>query len=393
MTKRETPGLKICLLSVPVPEMKDGHILVLDFLRVIVPIANEIYLITGNYPEDDLPGSRIHLINVRNDPLTSHPQRRLLTRAAKYVAAQLKMSCRLARVAPRIDMVIFFIGGSGLLLPMLAAKLRRKKTIIVAAASEAVVSRNIYRKSLGGIGGFITYGIVSVLEQLNYRLCDRIVVYSPSLVREFALEAYRGKTSIAHKHFLDFTQFKPERPLTERANLVGYIGRLSQEKGILNFIEAIPKVVGTSDKPQFLIGGDGQLRSQVEEYVAQSNGRAKCDGWIAHDELARCLNQLKLLVLPSYTEGLPNIMLEAMACGTPVLATPVGGIPDVIEDGETGFIMENNSPECIAKNIVRALNHPELEQIALNARALVERDFTFEKAVERYRNVLHAMST
>jgi glycosyltransferase involved in cell wall biosynthesis len=84
-------------------------------------------------------------------------------------------------------------------------------------------------------------------------------------------------------------------------------------------------------------------------------------------------------------------MLEAMACGTPVLATPVGAIPDVIKDGETGFIMEDNSPECIARNIIRALNHPNLEQIAQNARALVEKEFTFEKAVERYREILDSL--
>ena len=97
---------------------------------------------------------------------------------------------------------------------------------------------------------------------------------------------------------------------------------------------------------------------------------------------------MKQVVLPSYTEGLPNIMLEAMACGTPVLATPVGAIPNVIKDGETGFIMKDNSPECIAENVIRALNHPNLERIAGNARALVEREFTYERAVERWREVL-----
>ena len=76
-----------------------------------------------------------------------------------------------------------------------------------------------------------------------------------------------------------------------------------------------------------------------------------------------------------------------MACGTPVLATPVGAIPDVIKEGETGFIMENNSPECIVKNVRRALEHPELEKIVKNARALVERDFTYEAAVGRYREL------
>ncbi len=81
-----------------------------------------------------------------------------------------------------------------------------------------------------------------------------------------------------------------------------------------------------------------------------------------------------------------------MACGTPTLATPVGGIPDVIKDGETGFIMEDNSPECIARNVIRALNHPNLEQVAKNARTLVKGEFTYEKAVERYRNILVSLA-
>lgn len=58
-------------------------------------------------------------------------------------------------------------------------------------------------------------------------------------------------------------------------------------------------------------------------------------------------------VLPFYTKELSNIMLEAMACGTPLLATPVGAILDVIRDGETGFIMEDNSPECTARNVMQ----------------------------------------
>ena len=80
-----------------------------------------------------------------------------------------------------------------------------------------------------------------------------------------------------------------------------------------------------------------------------------------------------------------------MACGTPVLATSVGGVPDLIKDGETGFIMKDNTPECVAENVIRALNGLNLNEIAKNARALVEREFTYEAAVERYRKILEGI--
>jgi glycosyltransferase involved in cell wall biosynthesis len=366
--------------------MAGGHILVLNFLRVLVPLTEEIYLITGNYPEHDLPGSNIHLTNVRNDPVPSHSKRTLLSRAVKYVTAQIKMSYQLARIVSRVNVVIFFIGGSSLLLPMLVAKLRRKRTILVTAASGAVVSRTIYGKSLGGL---FASGIISALERANYHFCDNIVVYSPSLVQTFGLARYKHKISIAHEFFLDFDKFRVQKPLNERDVLVGYIGRLSQEKGILNFMAAVPKVVETMGEVTFVIVGDGPMCPQVEEYANRLSSRVKYVGWVSHDELPGYLNELKLLVVPSYTETGPYVAFEAMACSTPVLGTTVGLMADMLADSKSGFIMDNNSPECIADNIIRALNYPDLEQVAANARALVEREFTYKKAVERYRQMVN----
>jgi glycosyltransferase involved in cell wall biosynthesis len=77
-----------------------------------------------------------------------------------------------------------------------------------------------------------------------------------------------------------------------------------------------------------------------------------------------------------------------MTCGTPVLATPVGAIPDIIIDGKTGFIMKDNSPECIAENVIRALSSPDLEKIVKNGRRFVDENFTFEKTVGIWRSIL-----
>jgi len=92
----------------------------------------------------------------------------------------------------------------------------------------------------------------------------------------------------------------------------------------------------------FRFVGDGGLKSWLEAELAAEieQGAVETVGWVDHDEVPTELNRFRLLVLPSEpTEGLPTVILESLACGTPVYATPVSGVPDVVRDGETGFLM------------------------------------------------------
>jgi glycosyltransferase involved in cell wall biosynthesis len=209
---------------------------------------------------------------------------------------------------------------------------------------------------------------------LSLSLADNIIVYTPSLIQDYQLEPYIKKILIAHEHLLDFNNFTVTTSFPNRPPFIGYIGRLSGEKGVQQFVQALPAVLNGRHDLMILIGGDGQLRDSIETSLQKEGITSQVDlpGWISRDDLPTYLNKLQLLILPSYTEGLPNIMLEAMACGTPVLATPVGAIPDVIVDGKTGFIMENNTPECIAEA----------------GRRFVEENFTFDKAVENWKRIL-----
>jgi len=142
-----------------------------------------------------------------------------------------------------------------------------------------------------------------------------------------------------------------------------------------------------------LIGGDGHLKNSIQSVLQEEKLTDYVDlpGWVSNENYPKYLNQLRLLVLSSYTEGLPYTILEAMTCGTPVLATPVGAIPDIIIDGKTGFIMEDNLPECIAENVSRALRSPNLDKIAENGRRFVEENFTFEKTTENWNRILNKL--
>jgi glycosyltransferase involved in cell wall biosynthesis len=232
--------------------------------------------------------------------------------------------------------------------------------------------------------------ILEIEEKINFSLSKKIVVYSERLIKEWNLEKYKNKILIGHRHYINFENFSITKPFSQRDNIIGYIGRLSEEKGILNFVSALPGILQENNNLKIYIIGDGPLNDQIRANLVQSNilKNVILTGWIPHNELTHYLNELRVLILPSNTEGLSNIMLESMACGTPVLSTPVGAIPDFITDGKTGFLMENNSPECIEKNVIRALNSPNIEEIIINALDLLKRQFTFESAVKRYSGIL-----
>ena len=349
-----------------------------NLVDVLCPLVSNLYLITGGAGRSFFAENKnVYLYGVEH----SARARAIFTRAINYVWTQSRISRQIMKLARNVDFWIFFIGGEGLVLPILASRLLRKGVVIASAGSGLKVAQ-AQRDPLAGV--------LALLQSTTYRLSDRIIMYSEKLIEEHGLQKYRNKICIAHEHFIDFSVFKITKRLEEREGRVGYIGSLSKSKGVPNFIEAIPRVLEEEGNLEFLIGGSGQLQGEIELNLENMNlnREVKIIGWIPHNKLPKHMNGLKLLVLPSYTEGLPNIILEAMACGTPVLATAVGAIPDVIKDGDTGFIMEDNSPECIARNIIRALNYPNLEEITKNARILVEQKYTYEVVAARYRSIL-----
>lgn len=299
-----------------------------------------------------------------------------------YFILNLKISWSILTRSKEVDAFLFFHEW-GLFLPMFCAKLCNKRVLWLLPSS---------LKSISHAFGF--FNLFLFLQQsLSFKIADKLVVYSPNLIAEWHLEHYRHKILIAYEHFISTDTFTITTPFSDRPHLIGYIGRFHEEKGILNFINALPAVLNNQNELRVLIGGEGPQKESIVAALQKNGLIARIDltGWILQQDLPLRLNKLRLLVIPSYTEGLPNIMLEAMACGTPVAATPVGAIPDIIKEGETGFIMENNSPECIAKNINRALNDPNLETIALNARLMIQREFTFDISVKQWKKILETI--
>jgi glycosyltransferase involved in cell wall biosynthesis len=112
-------------------------------------------------------------------------------------------------------------------------------------------------------------------------------------------------------------------------------------------------------------------------------------GWVDREDVPEQLNRMRLQVVPSHpTEGLPTAILEGMACGTPTYATSVSGVPDVVREGETGFLMETVDGTTIAAEIEEILRYNKLDVMSLNARERIKKQYSFEAAVDRWGKIL-----
>lgn len=365
-----------------------GQTLLENLLILLKPLTNKIFIITSNY--DKLSNEHLNFIHVNGKEKFGE---NFAIRILKYIIVELKVTYHLIMLKNEISIAVFFIGASSYIFPLLAAKLLNKKTMVIITGSPKQTMAMIHERRLRGMGSIFIPSIFSLLENLSLRLFDSIVVYSPMLVEKFKLSKYAHKIKTNGARFVNTDIFQFKDNIDEREILVGYIGRICEEKGVLNFVKAVPLVSNQASnvKIKFFIGGDGwqipEIKSFIENNKISTVIRLK-EEWISHEELPSYLAELKLLVLPSYTEGLPNIVLEAMACGTLTLSTPVGAVRDIIVDEKTGFIMEDNSPESIAKNILRALCVHNANEIALNARKLIEENFSYKSAVARYNDIL-----
>lgn len=354
-------------------------------LSILKPLSNSLTWIVTNLRREVSLGDNISLIKIESKYVARDAS--ALKLIPYYLLHQCKVVFAILKLLPKVDMFIFAQGSDLSFLPILLVRLAGKKVILRSDGRWSVSAKKYLQRV-----SKIKIALLRIGETISYSLANKILPESKGMVDLFNLQSYANKISIGSQYVDTFT-FTKTKKLSERVYDVGYIGRLIRVKGALEFIKSLPLIL-RDKRIKAIIIGDGDLRDEIKHMLIKNNiqDQVKLLGWVENKQIPLYLTDIKMVVVPSDYEGLSNLVLESMACGTPVLATPVGGIPDVIRDEETGFIMEDNSPECIAKNVIRVLGHPGLEQISENARALIEQEYTYEAAVERFRSVLESLN-
>lgn len=172
--------------------------------------------------------------------------------------------------------------------------------------------------------------------------------------------------------------------------IILFIGRLVEAKGIFELIEAFSQIQSQQPQTHLVFVGDDRDRARLENQVRQKklDGAIHFVGVRPHDEMPGWLSAADLLVLPSHNEGLPNVVIEAMACSIPVVATNVGGIPEVVEDEKSGLLIKKGDINSLIIAINDLLKDGEKrKKMGACGRSCIEQNFSWQRNAKALREL------
>jgi glycosyltransferase involved in cell wall biosynthesis len=352
----------------------------LDVLAGVTAVS----LVTADLPADSEIRGRHELIE-----LTEKSSGESVPVAiARFLLNQLRM-CRV--LLGREEPVVLFFGATAYLLPVVVARLAGKTVLLEPRGDVPLTLRLSWERRMPAAAARLLAALVRALERAGFAVAHGVVTYTPGMARQLGLDPDDPDVYPTGARYVRTDEFDVGTPYEDRDRRIGFLGRLDEEKGIRRLAAAAKRL----DDVTFTFVGDGDLSGWLRAELADEidAGRVELRGWVAHDEVPAELNRLRLLVMPSSpTEGLPTTILESMACGTPAYATPVSGVPDVVRDGETGFLMDSREPDAIAREVRRILDEEDLSAVSANCRALIEAEYSFEAACERYETILRSVA-
>lgn len=268
---------------------------------------------------------------------------------------------------------------------------------VVAYAMRAIHRVPLVSTAHGWIGNSAKGRLMIALDKRVLRRFDRVIAVSEKMQRDLiAAGVPSSKVTLLHNAIVLENYRRTAEQGALRA-LIGTdvpapvlisIGRLSPEKGHADLVDALALLARQGRRVSAVFAGDGPSRTELANRIAAAglSGSIHLPGYVQHP--ASLLQDADLMVLPSHTEGLPNAALEAFAMGVPVLATRVGGTPEVVEDGVTGRLVPAHSPASLAEAIAEFLDDPGTWRSRVaQARHTVETRFDFRARTKRLEGI------
>jgi glycosyltransferase involved in cell wall biosynthesis len=225
--------------------------------------------------------------------------------------------------------------------------------------------------------------LMGLIEHLAYRNAT-IAVVTNEKQAQYISECYsipEGNVRVI-PNYINTQLFTPKDSDNRYADRLIFIGRLNEEKNLFNLIEAVAQTGLTLD-----IYGKGDLHNKLDAWAKKLNAKVNFMGIVDNDRMPAVLNLYRYYILPSFYEGMPKSLLEAMACGLVCIGTPVEGINQIIEDGVNGYLAKGTDPEFLAEVINRATRLPN-DHITQNAICIIHDKFSLETIAKQENDVI-----
>ncbi len=238
------------------------------------------------------------------------------------------------------------------------------------------------KPSLIGLGAKIerasfVAAICSYGKSQLYRLCD---------------QSHWAKIHVVHCGVDAAFLKQPPTPIPAAPRLV-CVGRLCEQKGQLLLIDAAARLAAEGIQPEIVLVGDGEMRAEIELKIRERglDDTVRITGWADERQVRDELSCARALVLPSFAEGLPVVIMEALAMGRPVISTYVAGIPELVVDGECGWLVPAGDVDALTAAMKRALlaDPKELQRMGVAGRARVLAHFDVDGSARELRVLMH----
>lgn len=220
------------------------------------------------------------------------------------------------------------------------------------------------------------------LDRWVLRRYCRVAAVSEEVKRRLELDGVRSHRIVLIRNGVDLDPFQPaiQRPERQPHAVVGFVGRLSTEKGPDLFLQAAQQVLRTHPNVEFVLAGEGSERTGLER-LSRDLGIADKLRFLQYvDNMPVLYQKLDLFVSSSRREGLPIAILEAMASGVPVIATAVGEVPKIIDHGRTGLLAPPECAPALAEAMLQLLRNPrKREELSVAARQRMSEHFSLER--------------
>jgi len=228
----------------------------------------------------------------------------------------------------------------------------------------------------------------SLIDKISILSADKIVCVSESQKRHISAgkKLKPGKIKVIYNG-VDINKFKPGKKAAEGDKVViGTVGSLRREKGLDVLLSAAPAVLKKCPSAYFLIVGDGMEKDFLLGLAKKLGIEDRVDFLGQRDGVENIIPRFDVACSSSRTESFPVSMLEYMSCGKAIVATAVGGVPEIVKDSVNGFLVRSECPEALAEKLIYMIENQELRaSLGANGRRMAEEYFTLDKMLENYK--------